>query len=448
MKNSIYKKLTLAIAAAVFGLMLQIQPGFAQTETNPVVEALFKSAEKNADEGKLDAAINDYNKIIAIAPEDPDAFYGRGYIYFRKADYDKAIADFTKTLEIKPDDFYTFYTRGQAYYRKGDYENSIADHTSELELQPRRELGQIERGNAYMKLKQYDEAFADYNSAIVYSSAPAAYLARGRAFEERGDKTSAIGDLRYYLEAIPDDTKARESLLKLGVNPSELPAPILSDDQKIPAAAKNLFVSAIQKIGQADYPGAKNDLTAAIKIYPQFARAYFYRGYAFELPGSLIRYKEIQADYAKAITLDPKFAEAYLRRAYNQFYNNPSWKTIKPDLDRAVLLNPKSARAYYYRGMFTGTDAKKMLDFDQAIKLNPFYAEAYLERAERFEEKNLHEKAIADYSMVIKINPNDSRAFEERAKIYCKQGKKQLASEDEKKVVELAGEFDSPCGEN
>src|SRR4051812_46240548 len=99
MKNFIYKNLTLTIAAVVFGLVLQIQTNFAQTETNPLIEALFKSAEKNADEGKLDAAIADYNKIIAIAPEDADAFYGRGYIYLRKADYDKAIADFTKTLE-------------------------------------------------------------------------------------------------------------------------------------------------------------------------------------------------------------------------------------------------------------------------------------------------------------------------------------------------------------
>lgn len=448
MKKSIYKIIAFTVSVVIFSLCVQTQISFAQeTEENPVVEALFKSAEAKADEGKLDAAIADYDKILKLVPNEADAFYGRGYVYLRKADYDKAISDFTKTLEIKPDDFYVFFTRGKAYFKKGDYENSIADHDRELELQPSRDLGRIERGNAYLKLKQFDEAFADYNRAMIGSEIPAVYLARGLAFLEKGDNAAAIGDLRYYLEKIPDDAKARETLIKLGVKPAELPTPVLKDDKKIPAAAKVLFASAMERMSQAEYNEAIWNLTDAIKVYPQFAAAYFYRGYANDLPGSLINHREIQADYTAAIKLDPKFAEAYTRRGYNEFYNTQSPKAVA-DLNKAVLLDPKSAQAVFYRGRFAKTNAKKLLDFNLAIKLNPNSAEFYLARGEFFEETNKNAQALADYSAVLKLNPNDYRAYAGRAKVYCKLGKKQLAAADENKLVELGGEVDSPCNEN
>lgn len=446
MKKCIYYKIVPAFLIFTLGLFLQTAFAQDDADKNPAVEALLKSADKKIEEGKLDAAIEDYTKIIAIEPENADAFARRGDVFLQKSDYDKAIADYDKSLEIKSDDFFTFYNRGRAYYKKGDYEKAIEDHTSELELQSRRGLGQIGRGNAYLKLEQYDEAIADFNNAIADSLTPAAYLARGRAFEKKGDTAGAIGDLRYYLEKFPDDSAVRASLIKLGVKETELPAPILMNSPKIPVAALKRFEAAMQKFEEAEYDEARYELGEAIKIYPQFAVAYFYRGLAFEIPGSLIRYREVQANYTKAIELDPKFSEAYARRAYNQFYNNPRWKTIKPDLTRAVTLDPKSAHAVFYRGMFTwATDAKKLLDINLALKLHPFYAEAILERADLFKEQKKYDKAFADYAAVLKINPNDYRVYESRAGIYCEQGKKDLAKAEESKAEELGSEINFPC---
>jgi tetratricopeptide (TPR) repeat protein len=446
MKKYIYY--TIIPAFLIFAPGLFLQTTFAQDDTdkNPVVEALEKSAWEKFEEGKLDAAIEDYTKIISIEPENADALARRGDAFLQKGEYDKAIADYDKTLEIKPDDFFTFYNRGRAYYKKGDYEKAIEDHTSELELQSRRDLGRLSRGSAYMKLEQYDEAIDDFNRAIAQSLTPAAYLGRGRAFEKKGDTAGTIGDLRYYLEEFPDAAAVRASLIKLGVKETELPAPLLTNAQKIPTAAREKFDAAMQKFEDAEYDEVRYELGEAIKIYPQFAVAYFYRGLAYEIPGSLIRYREVQANYNKAIELDPKFSEAYARRAYNQFYNNPQWKTIKPDLTRAVTLDPKSAHAVFYRGMFTwATDAKKLLDINLALKLHPFYAAAILERADLFKEQKKYDKAFADYAAVLKINPNDYRVYESRAGIYCEQGKKDLAKAEEGKAEELGLEINFPC---
>lgn len=444
MKKSIHYKIIPIFLILTLGLFLQT--AFAQEDENPQVKALQESGWKKFEEGKLDAAIEDFTKILAIEPENADALSRRGDVFLMRGEYDKAIADYDNSLEIKSDDFFTFYGRARAYYRKGDYEKAVEDHTSELELQSQRAIGLIGRGNAYIKLERYDEAIDDFNRAIADSLTPAAYLARGRAFEAKGDTASAIGDMRYYLEKFPDDPAVRASLIKLGVKETELPAPLLKNAQKIPAAAKEKFDSAMQKLEEAEYDEANYILGEAIKIYPQFAVAYFYRGLSFEIPSSLIRSREVRENYAKAIELDPKFSEAYARRAHNQFYNNPSWKTIKPDLARAVALDPKSAHAVFYRAMFTGaTDAKKLLDINLALKLHPFYAEAILERAELYKEQKKYDKAFADLAAVLKINPNDSRVYESRAEIYCKQGKKDLAKAEESKAEELGSEISFPC---
>ena len=442
MKKLTDKKFISAIFAA-FCLFAQIQTNFAQADETNLTAELYKSAEKNMDGGKYDQAIADYVKIISLAPGDANAYNGRGNAYLEKGELDKAIADFDKNIELAPEDFFGFYGRGRAYFLKDDYEKSIDDHTRELELQSNRSLGQLERGIAYAKLKQFDEAFADYNRAID-STLPAAYLVRGLAFRDKGETAAAIGDLRYYLDRIPDDRNARETLLKLGVNAAELPAPIFADDKNVPAAAKKLFAAAIEQIGQTEYDKATFNLSEAVKIYPKFAAAFFYRGYISELRGSLINYSRINADYSAAIALNPKFVEAYDRRAYVYFFNSQKAKA-NTDIARAFVVNPKSAQTIFYRGYLSRQEAKSLPDYDLAIRLDPNYAESYAARAEIFENKKQYDKAIADYSAILKINPNDRRGYEGRAKNYCAQGKKELAAADEKKFKDLGGELDSPC---
>ena len=54
------------------------------------------------DKGKYDDAIEDYDKAIALAPNDAIAYYNRGVAYYEKGDKEQAIADFRKALEINP----------------------------------------------------------------------------------------------------------------------------------------------------------------------------------------------------------------------------------------------------------------------------------------------------------------------------------------------------------
>ena len=51
---------------------------------------------------EYDWAIEDYNTVIKLNPDNVEAYIHRGLAYHHKGEYDRAIGDFTKAIELKP----------------------------------------------------------------------------------------------------------------------------------------------------------------------------------------------------------------------------------------------------------------------------------------------------------------------------------------------------------
>ena len=65
------------------------------------------------------------------------------------------------------------------------------------------------------------------------------------------------------------------------------------------------------------YDEAVADLNKAVKLFPDFAHAYYHRANLQALAGNL---PEAYEDYTRAIDLDPAFAEAYYNRGVVQLF--------------------------------------------------------------------------------------------------------------------------------
>ena len=50
----------------------------------------------------MTVAIEDYNTVIEMKPDNVEAYIYRGLTYHHKGEYDRAIGDFTKAIELKP----------------------------------------------------------------------------------------------------------------------------------------------------------------------------------------------------------------------------------------------------------------------------------------------------------------------------------------------------------
>lgn len=85
------------------------------------------------DAGELDKALSFFARAIALASEDGDLNYLRGWVNVLKRDWQAAISDFTSAIEKTPGDERAYFARGCVYYRLKDYAKVRAD----LALAPR-----------------------------------------------------------------------------------------------------------------------------------------------------------------------------------------------------------------------------------------------------------------------------------------------------------------------
>ena len=70
-------------------------------------------------EGKLDEAIAEYERAIALDPKFADALHGLAQAYYAKEDFDRTIETARRILEIEPEDILAWTTVSRAYQRKG-----------------------------------------------------------------------------------------------------------------------------------------------------------------------------------------------------------------------------------------------------------------------------------------------------------------------------------------
>jgi len=70
-------------------------------------------------EGKLDEAITEYERAIALDPKFADALHGLAQAYHAKEDFDGAIAAARRILELEPEDVLAWTAVSRAYQRKG-----------------------------------------------------------------------------------------------------------------------------------------------------------------------------------------------------------------------------------------------------------------------------------------------------------------------------------------
>jgi tetratricopeptide (TPR) repeat protein len=117
-------------------------------------------------EGKLEQAIEDAGKAIALDPTSPPAYLDRGIAYYDTKHYDLAIADFSKVIALKPDYVAAYNDRGNAYDDSGDHDKAIADYSHALVMKPDYADAFVNRGSAYEEKKFNDYAISDYKSAL------------------------------------------------------------------------------------------------------------------------------------------------------------------------------------------------------------------------------------------------------------------------------------------
>jgi tetratricopeptide (TPR) repeat protein len=162
--------------------------------------------------GDCEAAITDLSDALRLAPEDPSALIGRGFIYRDTGEYDAAIRDFEKAIQESEGSASvdTLYALGECYSENGQQESAIQAFSKLLADHDVSMAALLERGNVYFEMGQHEQAIRDYTHVIEQSpSCSDAYCERGLAKKAMGDYQNALADYNKSVELEPEFTDAR-----------------------------------------------------------------------------------------------------------------------------------------------------------------------------------------------------------------------------------------------
>ena len=86
---------------------------------------------------EYDLALERYQHMMAIDPDNSAIFNDRGRLYFTLKEYDSAIDDFNQAILIRPDFADALYNRGLVHLKVGDTSEAISDLQTVIRIQPR-----------------------------------------------------------------------------------------------------------------------------------------------------------------------------------------------------------------------------------------------------------------------------------------------------------------------
>ena len=199
--------------------------------------------------------------------------------------------------------------------------------------------------------------------------------------------------------------------------------------------AENFYQLANQQVEQRKYDEAAANLSKAIRLFPQYEKAYQLRGYCFFQQSE---YEIARQDYEQVLNINSNsgLAKYYLGRIL--FYNK-EFNTAIGYFKQVLNTDAEKDTYWWLAGIYQ--DYKLNYDsaiyyFNQMIRTDPGNLSGFYQRARCFIAKNDYEKAITDLNYVIK---KEKRAWplRTRSEVFRLQKKYAEAINDITEVIKL-----------
>lgn len=145
------------------------------------LDAYFYRGLAKNDLGDFSSAIVDYSKIIVTQP-DPDTYYNRANARYSLKNYIGAKEDYENALKLDPNFIDALYSLGCTKFDLGDFEAAIKDFTQLIRLVPTEQKTYFMRAAAHDALEKYALALNDYTLAVLANPNSDAYYKRGAFF--------------------------------------------------------------------------------------------------------------------------------------------------------------------------------------------------------------------------------------------------------------------------
>jgi tetratricopeptide (TPR) repeat protein len=153
--------------------------------------------------GKLDAAMVNYDRAIALDPKLTRVYVNRGVIEAGLGRTKEAIADYDRALALDPKDYRPYLGRGRARGVERDLPGALADFDRSIALYARLPLAFRERSEVRVALGDMEGAMKDAEEAMKLEPNEFAYVTRSWVKKVNGDMAGARADLERAIQINP-----------------------------------------------------------------------------------------------------------------------------------------------------------------------------------------------------------------------------------------------------
>jgi len=196
-------------------LVLALLAGSGLAQNNPDAEARFSMGVAHLREGRLDMALEDFQKAAKLDPKNPYVMKGLGQAYAAKRRWSDAISAFRKALELNPyyvdvrNDLGTvLILSGDREAGKKEFLTAFGDPTN-----PTPEISARNLGQAYLEGKNYPEAINWYRTSLNRNKGYGdAYLGLAEGLLATGRQDEAVTQLEAGVKESPGDPSLQLAL--------------------------------------------------------------------------------------------------------------------------------------------------------------------------------------------------------------------------------------------
>ena len=397
------------LAVRLIGKAIEINPNNIAAYSNRgiALQALMR----------MDEALDDFNRAIALKADYAEAHYNRGTALQALRRPQEALASYDQAIRIKSDYAEAHGNRAVLLDEFGHLEEALVSYDRAIRINPDYATAHSNRGNTLQKLKRHEEALESYRKATqIQPDYAEAYSNQGNALLGMARFDEALGSYNHALKVNPNYA---EAFYNRGValhDLERLDAALDSYDRAVairPDYAEALYNrgNTLQKLKRPDE--ALDSYDRALRSRPDYAEAHGNRGITLQ---SLKRLDEALESYNRAISIKPDYADAYSNRG-NTLHDLKRLNDALESYDRALGINPDYAEAHYNRGIAL-QDLKRwdeaLAGYVRAIEIMPEYAEAHCNRGAVLHELGQLEAALDSFDRAIEITPDYADAYNNR----------------------------------
>jgi tetratricopeptide (TPR) repeat protein/TolB-like protein len=139
-----------------------------------------------ADLGKSDLALQEFNRTLELNPRDADGLMGLANAYEKMGRIADAEGAFQRAAALRPDYWDGWNSLGVFYHRQKRYKDAIAQFQRVIELTPDNANAYSNLGIEYQNLQQYAEAETAYKKSIALAPGYASYTNLGALYIRQG----------------------------------------------------------------------------------------------------------------------------------------------------------------------------------------------------------------------------------------------------------------------